>query len=136
MKAEEEAGHERNINSTTQVDEYKPPGKNKDALTINDSTYQNLDEYEDEISDSDIKVEASKEPIIDTHVCNASVGIVSVKPAVVAVRIIGQGGRGINQGKIIRGTSIVKDVVTDVLTDSNNMIFTLDPFKSQTLVIS
>ena len=32
------------------------------------------------------------------------------------------------------GTSIVKDVVTDVLTDSSKMIF-VNPFKSQTLVI-
>ena len=33
------------------------------------------------------------------------------------------------------GTSIVKDVVTDVLTDSSKMIIHLDPFKYQTLVI-
>ena len=32
------------------------------------------------------------------------------------------------------GTSIVKDVVTDVLTDYNKMIF--DPLKYQTLVIA
>ena len=42
---------------------------------------------------------------------------------------------------IIRGTSIVNDVVTDVLTDSSKIIFRtdtfpLDPFKSQTLVIA
>ena len=39
------------------------------------------------------------------------------------------------------GTSIVKNVVTDVLTDSNKMLFKTDtfplnPFKSQTLVIA
>ena len=34
------------------------------------------------------------------------------------------------------GTSIVKDFITDVLTDSSKMIFPLDPFKSQTLVIA
>ena len=33
------------------------------------------------------------------------------------------------------GTSIFKDVVTDVLTDSRKMIV-IDPFKSQTLVIA
>ena len=70
LKSEEEAGHECNINNMTQVDEYKLPGINKNASTVNDSAYYNLDEYEDEISDSDKKVEASKEPITDTHVRN------------------------------------------------------------------
>ena len=70
LKAEAEAGHERKINDMIQVEEYKSPEKNKDALTINDTEYHNLDEYEDEISDSDKKVGASKEPITDTHVCN------------------------------------------------------------------
>ena len=37
LKAESNEGHERNINDMTQVDEYKSPGKNKDASTINDS---------------------------------------------------------------------------------------------------
>ena len=32
LKAEDEAGHERNINDMTQVDEYKSPGKNKGAF--------------------------------------------------------------------------------------------------------
>ena len=62
LKAESEAGHERNINDITQVDEYKSPGKNKDASTINDSVYHNSDDYEDEISNLDKIVEASKEP--------------------------------------------------------------------------
>ena len=39
LKAEAEAGHERNIISMTQVDEYKSPEKNKDASTIDDSAY-------------------------------------------------------------------------------------------------
>ena len=51
LKAEEEAGHERNINNMAQVDEYKSPGENKYASTINDSAYHNSDEHEDEISD-------------------------------------------------------------------------------------
>ena len=141
LKAEAKAGHEHNISDMTQVDEYKPPGKNKDASTINDLAYHNLDEYEDEISDSDKKVEASKEPITDTHVRNTSIGIVSVKPVVVGSGIIGQGGCGNTQGMISGGTSIVKDVVTDILTDSSKKIFRtdtfpLDPFKSQNLVIA
>ena len=70
FKAEEEAGHERNINNMTQVDEYKSTGGNKDASTVNDSAYYNLDDYNDEISYSDKKVEARKEPITDTHVRN------------------------------------------------------------------
>ena len=83
MNAETEAGHERNILDMTQVDEYRSPGKNKDASKINDSAYHNLDEYEDEIIDSDKNIEASKELITDTHVRNTSVGIISVKPAAV-----------------------------------------------------
>ena len=41
LKAEAEAGYERNINDMTQIDEYKSPGENKDASTINDSEYHN-----------------------------------------------------------------------------------------------
>ena len=93
MKAEAEEGHERNVNDMTQIDEYKLPGKNKDASTINDLSYYELDEHEVEISDSRKPVEASKEPITDTHivdrVCNLSVRIVSVEPAAVGVGIIG-----------------------------------------------
>ena len=79
----------------TQVDDYKSPWKYKDASTVNDSAYHNSDEYEDEISDSDKKVEASKEPITDTHVHNTSVGTTSVDRSVTLVRIIGRWGRGI-----------------------------------------
>ena len=78
MKAEKEAGHERKILEMTQVHEYMPPGKNKDASTVNDSAYHNSDEYEDEIIDLSKQVEASKEPIKDTHVRNTSVGTTSV----------------------------------------------------------
>ena len=74
------------------------PGENKDASTINDSSYHNSDEQEDEISYSDKKVELSKEPITDTHVHNTSVGTTSVYPAVIGVGIIGRGGRGFIQG--------------------------------------
>ena len=65
MKSEKEAGHERNILDMKQVDEYMLPGENKYASTVNGSEYHNLDEYEDEISDSSKHVEASKEPITD-----------------------------------------------------------------------
>ena len=58
LKAEKEAGHERNILDMTQVDEYISPGKNKHASTVNDSAYHHLDDYEDEISDSSKQVEA------------------------------------------------------------------------------
>ena len=83
----------------TQVDDYKSRWKDKDALTFNDSAYQNSDKYEDEISDSSKQVEASKEPIANTHIVNRvrklSVGTTSVDSTVVGVRIIGRGGRGI-----------------------------------------
>ena len=91
LKYEEEAGHEHYINSMTQVDEYESPGKYKDASTVNDSAYNNLDEYEDEISDSDQMVEARKEPITDTHDRNTSVGTTSVNPAIIGFGIIGRG---------------------------------------------
>ena len=60
LKAEAESGHEHNINDMTQVDEYKSPGKNIDASTINDSAYYKSDEHKVEISDSSKQVEASK----------------------------------------------------------------------------
>ena len=37
LKSEEEAGHERNINNMTQVDDYKSPWKDKDATTVNNT---------------------------------------------------------------------------------------------------
>ena len=60
LKAEEEVGHERNINNMTQVYEYDSPGENKDASTVKDSAYHNPDEYKDEISYLYKKVEARK----------------------------------------------------------------------------
>ena len=126
----------------THVDEYMPPEKNKDALTVNDLAYHNLDTYEGEIIDSNIQVEASKEPITDTHVHNTSVGTTSFDLAVIRVGIIGQGGRGITQGMIHRGTIIISsNVITDLLKDSSKMIlksdtFPLDSFKSQTFMIA
>ena len=91
MKAETKEGHERNINDITQVDEYKLPGKNKDASTINDLAYYKSDEHEVEISDSSKQVEASKEPIKDNHIVDRvrKLSGVSVNPAVTGVGIIG-----------------------------------------------
>ena len=37
LKAEEEAGHERNIDNMTQEDDYKSPRKEKDATTVNNT---------------------------------------------------------------------------------------------------
>ena len=141
LKYEAEAGHERNINDITQVDEYKSHGENKYASTIHNLAYYNSDKHEDEIIYLDKKVEAVKEPITDTHVCNTSVVIVSVKPAAVGVGIIGRGGRGITQGMINGGAGILESkVVTDVLTDSSKIIFKtdmfpFDHFKSYMIVI-
>ena len=77
--------------------------KNKDVSTINNSVYYESDEHTDTISDSSKQVDASNDPIKDTHIVedinNLSVGIVSVEPAVIGVGIIGQ---GITQG-VIRG---------------------------------
>ena len=119
-----------------QVDEYTSPGENKDASAINDSAYHNSEEYRDEISDSSKQVESSKEPIIDTHVRNTSVGTTSVDTADIRVGIIGRGRRGITQGIINGGTDIISsNVITDVLMDYSKMIlkskrFPLDSFKS------
>ena len=56
---------------------------------VNNSAYNNLDEYKVEISDYSKQVEASKEPITDNHICNTSVRTTSVDPAVISIGIIG-----------------------------------------------
>ena len=93
-------------------------------------------------------VEASKEPIKDTHVHSTSVVTTSVNSVVTGVRIIGRGGpRAISGGSIIQviilgKTSIIRsNVITHILTDSSDMIlksdlFPLNPIKSKTLVIA
>ena len=70
MKSEKEAEHERNILNMTQVDDYKSPWKDKDATTVNNTAYTILNSYDDEISDLDKMVEASKDPIKDNHIHN------------------------------------------------------------------
>ena len=62
----------------TQVDDYKSPWKDKYVTTVNDMAYTFLNSYDDEISDSGKMVEASKNPIKDTHVHTTSVGTTSV----------------------------------------------------------
>ena len=89
LKSENEAEHERNILNMTQVDDYKSPWKYKDETKVNDTAYTFLNSYDDEISDSNEMVEASKEPIKDTHVHNTSVGTTSVNSDVTGVEIIG-----------------------------------------------
>ena len=138
MEAKEDAGHERNILYMTQVDDYKSPWKDKYTKRVNNSAYQFLNSYDDEISDSSKQAEGSKEPIKDTHIHNTSVGTTRVDSVVTRVRIIGQGGRRAISG----GTSIISsNVITHILTDSSKIIlmsdsFPLDPIKYKTLIIA
>ena len=85
--------HKRNINNITCEDVYTSPMKNKEAKAINNSVYYDPDEHADTISDSSKQVDASNKPITDTHIVeginNLSVGVVSVKTAVIGVGIIG-----------------------------------------------
>ena len=61
--------------------------KNKDVSTINNSVYYESDEHVDTIRDSSKPVNASNEPITDTHIVkvinNLSVGIVLVEPTII-----------------------------------------------------
>ena len=90
--------------------------KKKDVSTINDSVYNESDENVDTISDSSKQVDASNDPIKETHIVdginNLSVRVVYVNSAVIGVRIIGQ---GINQGVNNGGTDIGSNLVTNVL---------------------
>ena len=92
--------------------------------------YYESDENVDTISDSSKQVDASNEPIKDTHVVdginNLSVGVVSVEPVVIRVGIIGQ---GITQGFINGGTSIVNNLVTNVLTNYSKILFDTNTFQ-------
>ena len=80
------------------------------------------------------QVDASNKPIRDTHIVegvnNLSVGIVSVKPDVIGVGII---GRGITQGVIIGRTSIVKNIVTEISSDSRKQLFETNTFQLNSL---
>ena len=102
--------------------------------TINDSVYYDLDEHVDTIISSSKQVDASNELIKDTHIVdrinNLSVGVVSVDPAVIRVRIIGQ---DITQGVIKGGMKIGSNLVTDVLTNSSKILFDMNTFQLNTL---
>ena len=101
---------------------------------INDSEYYESDEHVDTISDSSKLVDARNNPIKETHivdiVCNLSVGVVSVKPAVIGVGIIRP---GITQGVINRVNNIGSNPVTNVLTNSIKILFKTNTFQLDTL---
>ena len=93
------------------------------------------------MSDSSKQVDENNKPIIDTHIVegvnNLSVGIVSFEPAVIGFGII---GRGITQGVISGRTSILKNIITDISSDSSKQLFGTNTFQlnllqSGTLVI-
>ena len=101
LRAELNVEYKHNINNISCNDLYQSPMKKKDVWKINDSVYYESDEHVNMISDSSKQVDASNEPIKETHIVyginNLSVGVVSVKPAVIRIGIIGQ---GITQGVI------------------------------------
>ena len=108
--------------------------KKKDVSTINDLVYYESDENVDMISDSCKQVDASNDPIKDTHIVdridNLSVGVVYVEPAVIGVGIIGQ---GITQGIINGGMDIGSNLVTKLLTNSSKILFDVNTFQLNTL---
>ena len=115
--------------------------KKKDVSTINNSVYYESDDHAYTISDSSKPVDASNEPITDTHIVkgvnNLSVGIVSVDPAVIRVEII---GKGITQGVINGSTNIGSNIIIAILTNSSKQLFETNMFQlnslqSETLVI-
>ena len=136
-----ELEHERNINNITCEYVYTSPTKKKEANAINYLVYYESDEHADTIIDSSKQVDASNKPITDTHIVeeinHLSVVVVSVKPAVIGVGII---GRGITQCVISGRTSIVNNIVTDISSDSSKKLletntFQLNLLQSETLVI-
>ena len=65
---EMEAEFEHNNNEIMCYNSYQSPILKKDVLTINDSVYYESDEHVDTIIDSSKKVDASNEPIKETHI--------------------------------------------------------------------
>ena len=108
--------------------------KKNDVSTINDSVYYELDENVDTISESSKQVDASNEPIKETHIFdginNLSVGVISVEPAVTRVGIIGQ---GITESVINGGTNIGSDIITNVLMNYSKILFDTNTFQLNTL---
>ena len=86
LREELDLEHERNINNITCEDIYTSPMKKKEAKKINNLVYYESYEHADTISDSSKQVDASNEPITDTHIVeginNLSVEVVSVDPFV------------------------------------------------------
>ena len=134
LRSELDLEHKHNINNITCEYVYTSPMKKNEGKEIDDLVYHESDEQADTISDSSKQVYASNEPTTDTHivgrVCNLSVGIVSVKPAVIGVGIIGQ---GTTQGVISGRTNIVDNIVTDILTDSSKQLFEINKFQLNSL---
>ena len=115
--------------------------KKKETKAIDNSVYHESDQHADTLSDSSKQVDASNKPITYAHIVervnNLSIEIGNVKPAVIGVGII---GRGITQCVISGRTSIVKNIVTDISSDSSKQIFETNTFQlnslqSETLVI-
>ena len=100
--------------------------KKKDVSTINNLVCYESDEHADTISDSSKPVDASNEPITDTHIVeginNLLVGIISVKPDIIGAGIIGQViTQGVINGSTNIGSNIVRDnVASNVRAPVNN----------------
>ena len=141
IMVEAEAEFERNYKKITCNNSYQSPILKKDVSTINDSVYYELDEHVDTISDSSKQVDASNEPIKETHIVdrvrNLSVGVGSIEAAAIEIGIIGQ---GITQLITNGDTIIVTNLVTNVLTNSSKQLFNtnssrLNTLQSEALVI-
>ena len=130
LRYEVDLEHELNINNITSEDVYTSPMKKEKVSTIKNSLYYESNEHADTISDSIKQIDASNKPITDTHIVkvvkNLSVGIVSVDPAFIGVGII---GRGITQGVISRRTSIFKNTITVISSDSSKQLFETNTFQ-------
>ena len=70
LRAELNLEHESNINNITCEDVYTSTMIKKYAKTIDDLVYHESDEHADTIIDSSKQVDASNEPITDTHIVN------------------------------------------------------------------
>ena len=86
------------------------------------------------MSDSSKQVDASNEPIKETHIVDRvreiSVGNVYIEPATIGIGIIGQ---GITQGVINGGTNIGSNLVTNVLMNSSEILLDMNTFQLNTL---
>ena len=80
LRAELNVEHKRNINNISCDDLYQSPMKKKDVSTIKNSVYDESDEHVDTISESSIK-----ETHIFDGVSTLSIGVGSLKPAVIGI---------------------------------------------------